>query len=174
MRQTFCQKILILDDKVYEWSLSAKDPHMQMTPLHFSIKCQNHLSSLIMLICGADIEAKDLRGYTALHIAAKEGIEEHCVSLLDHGADPNAFGNGNKFNKTPLHRARTQRIVQILLSYNADPSARMVDCLWAPESEMKPDSKYSVIDVYLRRNPQFIEEIFLNGITTNGEDLDFF
>ena len=36
----------------------AVDPHMGKTPLHLSTKCTNHLTTVIMLTCGADVEAK--------------------------------------------------------------------------------------------------------------------
>ena len=53
----------------------AVDPYMGKRPLHLALKCPSHITSLIMLTCGVDIEARDKRGYTALHMAAKEGNE---------------------------------------------------------------------------------------------------
>ena len=50
----------------------AVDPHMGKTPLHFAVLCQNPMNSKIMLTCGIEIEARDNRGYTALHMAAKK------------------------------------------------------------------------------------------------------
>ena len=63
-------------------------------------------------------------GYTALHMAVKEDNEEHCKVLLENGADPNVFGVKSDYFKTPLHRARTQKVVQLLLKYGADPNSR--------------------------------------------------
>ena len=65
-------------------------------------------------------------GYTALHMAVKEDNEEHCKVLLENGADPNVFGVKSDYFKTPLHRARTQKVVQLLLKYGADPNSRFI------------------------------------------------
>ena len=97
---------------------------------------------------------RDKRGYTALHMAAREGKDAHCKTLLEHRANPNVFGKKRDYFKTPLHRARTQRIVQLLLDYGADPNARMIDIYkrnGEPCLEMKDQCKYSVIDVFLNR-----------------------
>ena len=57
-------------------------------------------------------------------MAVKEDKEEHCKVLLENGADPNVFGLKTDYFKTPLHRARTQKVVQLLLKYGADPNTR--------------------------------------------------
>ena len=36
----------------------AVDPHIGKTPLHLSTKCTNHLTTVILLTCGADVEAR--------------------------------------------------------------------------------------------------------------------
>ena len=87
-------------------------------------------------------------------MAAREGRDAHCKTLLEHRANPNVFGKKRDYFKTPLHRARTQRIVQLLLDYGADPNARMIDIYkrnGEPCLEMKDQCKYSVIDVFLNR-----------------------
>ena len=50
-------------------------------------------------------------------MAAREGKDAHCKTLLEHRANPNVFGKKRDYFKTPLHRARTQKIVQLLLDY---------------------------------------------------------
>lgn len=110
-------------------------------------------------------------------MAAREGKDAHCKTLLEHRANPNVFGKKRDYFKTPLHRARTQKIVQLLLDYGglllcnftnffvtnsiegtffklADPNARMIDIYkrnGEPCLEMKDQCKYSVIDVFLNR-----------------------
>ena len=111
-------------------------------------------------------------------MAAREGKDAHCKTLLEHRANPNVFGKKRDYFKTPLHRARTQKIVQLLLDYGglllcnftkfmlqkklclisiillADPNARMIDIYkrnGEPSLEMKDQCKYSVIDVFLNR-----------------------
>ena len=59
-------------------------------------------------------------------MAVKEDNEEHCKVLLENGADPNVFGVRSDYFKTPLHRARTQKVVQLLLKYGADPNSRFI------------------------------------------------
>ena len=81
----------------------AVDPHMGKTPLHFAVLCQNPMNSKIMLTCGIDIEARDNRGYTSLHMAAKKGYELNCKMLLEYGANPNVHGDKPKYYQTPLH-----------------------------------------------------------------------
>ena len=51
----------------------ATDPHMGKTPLHMAVKSPSHVHTAMFILAGVDINAKDKRGYTALHIAAKEG-----------------------------------------------------------------------------------------------------
>ena len=127
-----------------------------------AVRNPSHLSTVILLTYGVNIEAKDNRGYTALHIAAAEGHEGHMIQLLEHGANVNMFGYNAHF-KTPLHRAKTQKAVQHLLKYGADSSARMVDAKGKfvhKESEYKDHPRCSVMDVFLRKYPNAIHEIF--------------
>ena len=112
----------------------ACDPHRNQTPLHFSIRCYNSMSSTLLLICGVDIEARDIQGYTALHEASKKGSEGHIVNLVEYGANPNAcseipsmsFNKIKMHYKSPLQRARNHKTVQLLLKSGADPNSRMV------------------------------------------------
>lgn len=43
---------------------------------------------------GANVNAKDALGRTALHLAVEKGLDETVSALLDRGADPNAADNG--------------------------------------------------------------------------------
>ena len=144
--------------------LEARDPHMQKTPLHNSTKSFSPLSVTALLGCGANLEAVDFRGYTALHMASKEGNDAICKILLDNGADPNVFGLP-RYYKTPMHRARTKKVVQTLLKYGADPFLVQND-----DSPCHP--KHTVFDVMIQRNPHAVEEIMDNAISTNGQELD--
>ena len=75
------QSLLLIVQNLYNMEIfeslkdifEAVDNHMKMTPLHLGIKSSNQQSLIILLVCGVDIEAKDIRGYTSLHMAAKEG-----------------------------------------------------------------------------------------------------
>ena len=129
---------------------NARDPHMGKTPLHMAARSPSSLPLSIFLLCDITVDARDNRGYTALHMASKEGLDTHCQVLLEHGADPNAYGN-QKYSKTPLHRARTQKVVDVLLEYGANPFAR------------ESMTNKSVLDVLLQRHPQAVEEIMSAG-----------
>lgn len=141
--------------------LAAKDPHLEMNSLLMAAMNPNAKATTILLSCGLDIESSDSRGYTALHIACKEGREATCKVLLEHGANVNACGD-NKHFRTPMHRTRTKRIVSLLLRYGANPFIRQI----AQKNNM------SALALLLRRHPQAAEEILNNGVETNGQDLD--
>jgi cytohesin len=51
---------------------------------------------------GADAEARDVNGYTTLHIAARNGTTDVLEVLLEAGADPDAR---DRRGRTPLHWA---------------------------------------------------------------------
>jgi ankyrin repeat protein len=55
-----------------------------------------------LLVAGADVNAADAKGYTALHYAAYQGTFDLVALLLEKGADPNAK---NGVDETPLHLA---------------------------------------------------------------------
>ena len=78
----------------------------------------------MLINAGADVDAQDRRGYTPLHIVAKSGNPEIVVMLLESGAIHDVTSSKEFLCKTPLHRARTKRIVQILLRYGASPYKR--------------------------------------------------
>ena len=46
------------------------------------------------------------------------------ILLLENGASPDIPSMDKSLKKTPLHRARTGRMVQVLLQYGADPYVR--------------------------------------------------
>jgi ankyrin repeat protein len=71
---------------------------------------------------GADPNARDAYGYTALHRAAQVGSPEMLSALLAHGARVDTRGKGGA---TPLHvaaHAGRADIVQLLLEGGADPN----------------------------------------------------
>lgn len=138
--------------------IQVKDPHMGKTPLHMATKNSSSLALTIFLLCGVNVDSTDNRGYTALHMASKEGFEANCQVLLENRADPNALGDKNHA-KTPLHRARSQKVVNVLLKYGANP------CI-------KGSEKNSIFGKLLLRNPLLVNELFLSGIQTNRQDLD--
>ena len=84
----------------------------------------NDIPLLAALVArGADINAKDARGYSALMLAAYEGNAEACAWLLAHGADPNTRDNaGNSVLMGAAFKGHTA-LVRALLAAGADASA---------------------------------------------------
>lgn len=75
---------------------------------------------------GADVNARDKDGDTALHVAARSGKPGAVEALLAAGADVNAKG---QYGRTPLHEAArisdaNTAAVQALLAHGADVNAR--------------------------------------------------
>ena len=73
------------------------------------------------------VYAGDHQGYTAMHVAAKEGNTDILSLLLEHDAD---VDSRNMFDETPLHRASDYGkldIGQRLLDHGADINARDED-----------------------------------------------
>ncbi|XP_037799270.1 ankyrin repeat domain-containing protein 27-like [Penaeus monodon] len=75
------------------------------TPLHLAARCGHVTSCRLLVGNGADKEAKDLRGYTALHWAAKMVFQSVVVSCssLDLRASPAIQNNKGE---TPFHCAQ--------------------------------------------------------------------
>ena len=95
-------------------------------PLHVALN--NNLPALFiwLLARGADPNARDLRGATALHVAVIFDMRDQAATeaLLNHGADVNAKANNGD---TPLHVAAflsRPAGAATLLKAGADPNAR--------------------------------------------------
>ncbi len=76
----------------------------------------------LLLASGADVGARDPKGRTALHVAARSGALAPVRLLLAAGADPDAR---DSFGRTPLHEAALFGMVEAvdaLLAAGADPS----------------------------------------------------
>jgi ankyrin repeat protein len=59
------------------------------TPLHYAVAGGDVLTAMLLLMHGADVNARSWEGVTPLHIAASLGDAEIVKVLLENGADPN-------------------------------------------------------------------------------------
>jgi len=96
-------------------------------PLHYVIenayKNQEIIHNLI-IIRGANVNLKNKKGKTPLHLASEKGFEENCQSLIHHGADVDARDNNGK---TPMHWAAwngKEKICKLFLQNKADCNAQ--------------------------------------------------
>lgn len=74
------------------------------TPLHAAVLSGNEAIVKLLLEHGAEVDARDCKGFTPLHLSARQaGSEEIVKALLDYGADPNA--RSRESHMTPLLEA---------------------------------------------------------------------
>ncbi len=99
---------------------------MEKTPLHYAVTSRRKDVTAFLLDAGADINAVDKTGLTALHITtlrhSPDRIDE-AAQLLDAGADLEAK---DAFGDTPLHSAAMHgklKILDYLVERGADVHA---------------------------------------------------
>jgi uncharacterized protein len=68
----------------------------RVAPVHAAAAVRDAGTMRLLLARGADANARQQLGYTALHTAAQLGDEEMVALLLAHGADPHLAGDDGK------------------------------------------------------------------------------
>ena len=93
------------------------------TPLLLAIE-NGHTGAVVVLVaCGADVNATTADGWTALHSAAQEEQPEVVALLLRHGADLHARTSIGRHGVQPLHVAAFNGrlgAVKVLIAHGAD------------------------------------------------------
>ena len=105
---------------------TSKTRHTHSTPLHV---CTSRECIKLLLKTGADMEALDRHGETALVMAAYKGAVDALKELLASGANIEA-GETTVKRQRALHRATyysKSQIVELLLQNGADPFAQDID-----------------------------------------------
>jgi ankyrin repeat protein len=75
-----------------------------------------------LVTCGADVNARNQRKVTPLHMAARYGLSLVAATLLRHGAEVNARDANHE---TPLYRAANlghPAVARVLLDHGGDPN----------------------------------------------------
>ncbi len=87
-----------------------------------------------LISAGADVNAVNKAGFSALHFAAQYGLHELAAVLLRHGANPNLAANNTTTplilafeTDHPSHSRDPERLVKLLLDYNANPQPIVKD-----------------------------------------------
>jgi ankyrin repeat protein len=107
----------------------------------------------LLIAKGADVNAKDYRVRTPLHLAAASGRNESAKLLIDKGADVNAKSDEGW---TPLYFAPTKEIAVLLLANGADVNAK--------------ENGYTPLDVAtLRNRTETADLLRKNGGKTSEE-----
>lgn len=64
------------------------------TPLHFAARCGHVVFAELLMVNGADVDARCRAGITPLYYAVRKGRTAMAELLLAHGADVNARPQG--------------------------------------------------------------------------------
>lgn len=109
----------------------STEEDLEQTPLHDAVWNGKVLRTLRLIVGGADLEAKTLKGDTPLAWASLGGQTFISWLLLTRKTDVNIINNDRA---TPLHYAAIgghSKIIQMLLKHGADVHARTKDG-WTP------------------------------------------
>ena len=92
--------------------MTADDAHLR--PLHSAAAARDAEAAQLLLEAGADPDAQQAGGYTALHAAAQHDDEALAETLLRHGADPSVRTDAGA-DAAALARAAHATAVEALL-----------------------------------------------------------
>lgn len=143
---------------------SVEDPANGRTPLHLAAACtlpEDDIDALIVALLsrGAEVDARDKVGNTALHLVVRHGSVKALEALMAHGANPNARG---PFERLPLHLAvglKHAHMAVALIQGGADPNAR------TPHGQTALHGA-----VRLKEHGFMTEKLLQNGADCNARD----
>ena len=134
----------------------------EMTPLQYaSYQGQKEVAELL-IINGANINAKKENGLTALHLAAMKEITEIAKLLIENSADVNVK---DKRGYTPLHLAAyfgKKEIAELLIAADADVNVKSKRGLTPLDYAIRRD-KPEITDLLRKHGAKTSEELKAEG-----------
>jgi len=142
------------------WDVNSKDLNME-TPLTYAAGSSGEMIRLL-LEKGADVNAQNLKGNTALHIATRQGKTDMTHLLITSGAKVNL---ANKDGETPLYHAALSgqaEAIRLLLDQHAD-------------IKLQPTSASTLLHAAAEGgNPELLDRLLRADADVNAKDQNLF
>lgn len=157
----------------------------------FEAAINNNKTKIEALVAqGTDIHAKDEKGCTPLHHAAKADAKDTVKVLLAAKSDPNAK---DKHGMTPLHLAaysNATEIVKALLAAKADQNAKndigstplhyavvnnsksAVEVLLAAKADPNEKDKFGIVPLFSSWDKEMAELLYSKGANINAQNVE--
>ena len=142
-------------------------PSYKIAPLHLASVQDNTTIIRLLIHCKVDIEAQTAFGHTALHLAAMTGHTNNVMMLVFEGK-ANVLAKNTvqlrsscRLGETPIHHAKTGKIIRILLSKTTPKQLMEIDTI-----EDRP-----LFDQFLKHHPSTLKT-YLDLMVTSKSDLE--
>ena len=142
-------------------------PNYKMAPIHIASLQDNCTIIRLLIYCNVDIESQTAFGHTALHIAAMSGHVNNVMMLVFEGR-ANVLAKSNicvrsdcRLEETPIHHAKTGKIIRILLSKTTAKQLMEIDTI-----EDRP-----LFNQFLKHDPSTLKS-YLDLMVTSKNDLE--
>lgn len=113
----------------------ASQNAMRVSPLHSAVAGRHVAIARALLAAGADPNARQQKGYTALQSAAAHGQAELIALLLDHGADPDLVNEEGGTAISMAERSGQTSAVALLKEIRRKPDSRPIGLICAIPEE---------------------------------------
>ena len=142
-------------------------PNYKIAPLHIVSVQENDTVIRLLIHCKAELEAQTAFGHTALHLAAMTGHTNNVMMLVFEGR-ANVLAKSTvssrstcRLGETPIHHAKTGKIIRILLSKTTAKQLLEIDTI-----EDRP-----LFDQFLKHHPSTLKS-YLDLMVTSKRDLE--